>query len=293
MDRRPGRHHSPSLAGCLVLVAVFATDAAAHAAHAVPAAQTHAAPIPGVESLWVWHARPAADLAAIAAALGVRRVFLFVGNESPDSDEVIEQSVRLLHEDGIAVFALGGEPQWTYRHDDALAWAHRALGLAPFDGLHLDVEPHALRHWRRDQQQLVADYLTLLDLIGGLRGPLEVDAQFAYGQIETPVGSTFADDILERVDGVTVMSYRDTAEGGNGMLAIAADWLQRATNAGKPVWLAAETNPVPDCVYCTFYEEGQAQMASVLGQVDATVRATYPTYQGIAVEDLDGWLALG
>ena len=77
------------------------------------------------------------------------------------------------------------------------------------------------------------------------------------------------------------------------MLAIAEVWLQRATDAAKPVWLAAETNPTPDCVYCTFYEEGQAQMASVLSSVDDTERASFPTYQGISIEDLDGWLALG
>ncbi len=245
--------------------------------------------------MWVWHSRPAADLAATTEALGVTRVFLFVGNSSPQSNKNIRQSVRLLHAQDVDVFALSGEPQWTFRHHPALAWAHRALRLAPFDGLHLDVEPHALKRWKRDQQELVADYLVLMDELAPLRGPLEVDAQFAYGRIATPGGSTFADDILSRVDGVTVMSYRDTAQGANGMVAIAQDWLERATNADKPVWLAAETNPYPDCVYCTFYEEGQAQMADVLTEVDTTERdsGSYPTYQGISIEDLDGWLALG
>ncbi len=171
----------------------------------------------------------------------------------------------------------------------------RTCRLAPFDGLHLDVEPHALKQWKHDQQKLVAEYLSLMRKLAPLRGPLEVDVQFAYGRITTPGGSTFADDILDTVDGVTVMSYRDTAAGPNGMVAIAQDWLQRATVAAKPIWLAAETNPYPSCVYCTFYEEGQAQMASVLAEVDTTVRASglYPTYHGISIEDLDGWLALG
>lgn len=88
-------------------------------------------------------------------------------------------------------------------------------------------------------------------------------------------------------------SYRDSADGANAMLAIAQDWLQRGTSADKPVWLAAETNQYPDSVYCTVYEEGQAQMAGVLSGVDETEAADYPTYQGIAIEDLDAWLALG
>ncbi len=287
----PARRTVALLSLALLVSATMGSVSVAAASPTRPVS-VQAAPIQGVDSMWVWQQRPAADLAATAQSLGIDRVFLFVGNASPSGDANLRKSVRLLHRDGIAVYALSGEPQWTFRHRAALAWAHRALRLAPFDGLHLDVEPHALPHWRRDQQALIADYLGLLDRVGRLRGPLEVDVQFAYGSIATPGGSTFADDILSRVDGVTVMSYRDTAFGNNSMTAIAADWLQRAANADKPVWLAAETNPEPDCVYCTFYEEGQAQMATVLGQVDAWARPLYPTYQGIAIEDLDGWLAL-
>lgn len=256
-------------------------------------AGTSAAPIQGVDSMWVWSARPADELASTVKSLGVQRVFLFVGTSSPEGDSNLRRSVRLLHQKDVAVYALSGEPQWTFQHGAALRWARHALKLAPFDGLHLDVEPHALKNWKRDQQQLIADYLQLLDQVTALPGPLEVDVQFAYGKIATPGGSTFADDILARVDGVTAMTYRDTADGGNGMLAISQDWLQRAQQAGKPVWLGAETNPEPDCPYCTFYEEGQAQMASVLTDVDTTERAAFSTYRGIAIEDLDGWLALG
>jgi len=206
---------------------------------------------------------------------------------------VVKASVRRLHDEGIEVLALSGAPGWTKHHAPALAWAHRAVRLAPFDGLHLDVEPHALRHWRHHEPALAADYLALLDELAPLPGPLEVDVQFAYGRVVLDDGSDFADDILQRVDGVTVMSYRDTAEGQNGMIAIAADWLTRATSAQRPIWLAAETNELSDCPYCTFYQEGQQAMATVLAAVDDAERADFASYQGIAVEDLDGWLGLG
>lgn len=270
-----------------------ASEAAEAAEGVVPAMSARATPIAGVDSVWVWHSRLAADLAARVAELDVGRVFLYVGDADEAGDRNLQQSVRLLHGEGVRVYALGGAPSWTFRHHVALAWAHRALRLAPFDGVHLDVEPHALHDWRRDQQRLVADYLDLLDRVTALQQPVGVDAQFAYGQIETPGGSTFADDILARADDVTVMSYRDTAFGNNSLTEIATDWLQRANNAGKPVWLAAETNAVPDCPYCTFYDEGQAQLADVLEPVDTWARPRFPTYQGFAVEDLDGWLALG
>lgn len=257
------------------------------------AASTQAAPIAVVDSVWVWQSVPAAVLAAHVSELSLSRVFLFVGNADREADQNIRRSVQLLHADGVQVYALSGEPAWTFRHAAAVAWAHRALRLAPFDGLHLDVEPHALRNWKREQQRLVADYLALLDRLSPMTGPLGVDVQFAYGKIATPGGSTFADDILAKVDEVTVMSYRDTAFGNNSFTEIATDWLERATAAEKDVWLAAETNELADCPYCTFYEEGQARMADVLEAVDGWARPQFPTYRGVAIEDLDGWLALG
>lgn len=242
--------------------------------------------------MWVWQAHDPQGLATSAAALDVTRVYLFVGSASHATNTRIKQSVSLLHDEGVSVFALSGQPGWALHHKPALDWANRVLRLAPFDGLHLDVEPYALKNWKTDQQADIAAYLGLLDAVAPLPGALDVDVQFAMGTIATPDG-TFGDDILARVDGVTVMSYRDTAFGNNSMWEIAQDWLTRADRAGKPVWLAAETNAVHGCPSCTFYEDGQTDMAAVLGQVDEAASAGFPTYQGFAIEDLDGWQALG
>lgn len=284
-----GRRLAALAAGSLLTLLVASPPPAAIAATAGP---TAAAPIAAVNSIWAWQARPAADLADVAADLQVSRVYLFVGARSHDDDRRIKQSVRLLHAEGVSVFALSGEPRWAIHHGPALRWANRVQRLAPFDGIHLDVEPYALKQWKSDQQAVIADYLGLLDEVTALPGPLDVDVQFAMGRIATPTGF-FGDDILSRVDGVTVMSYRNVAFGGNSMWEIAQDWLSRATAAGRPIWLAAETNEVPGCPHCTFHDLGQAAMADVLGQVDAAAKEQFPTYQGFAVEDLDGWLALG
>src|SRR5262249_22202476 len=95
-----------------------------------PAVRAPAAgPIAAVDSVWVWRARPAADLADRAAELDLKRVFLFVGNRDRAADRNIVQSVRLLHAEGVAVYALSGEPGWTRHHAPALRWANRALAL--------------------------------------------------------------------------------------------------------------------------------------------------------------------
>jgi hypothetical protein len=85
------------------------------------------------------------------------------------------------------------------------------------------------------------------------------------------------------------MSYRDS---GDGMSSVGADFLARGARAGKPVRLAAETRPLADCAYCTFAQKGRRALQRALTEVDAT-GATYATYAGIAVHDLDGWRRLG
>jgi hypothetical protein len=281
-----------SALGSVLLLGLLSPSSSRAAVPADPP-RVAAAPIPAVDSMWVWHVPPATELASTAAALQVSRVFVFVGNRDRQDDQRLRQSVTLLHDAGVKVFALSGEPHWTTRHHLALAWARRALALAPFDGLHLDVEPHALPRWKHHPQPLAAHYLELLEEVDALGSPVEVAVQFAYGRVVLDDGTNFADDILGRVDGVTVMSYRDTAEGGNGMIAIAQDWLTRADRVGVASWLSAETNALPSCPYCTFFEEGQSRMSDVLTAVDVAERADHPTYQGFAIEDLDGWLALG
>ena len=87
------------------------------------------------------------------------------------------------------------------------------------------------------------------------------------------------------------MSYRDTGTGPNSMLAVSQDWLRRGAAAGKRVRLGAETDPLPDCVYCTFAEEGAARMSQELAKVDAATRQT-PAFGGIAIHRYAAWRAM-
>ena len=97
--------------------------------------------------------------------------------------------------------------------------------------------------------------------------------------------------MLRRVNGVTVMSYRDTGTGPNSMLAVSQDWLARGKAAGKRVRLGAETGPLADCPYCTFAEEGATHLDAELSKVDAATR-TAAAFGGIAVHHYGAWRSL-
>jgi hypothetical protein len=74
-------------------------------------------------------------------------------------------------------------------------------------------------------------------------------------------------------------------------VAISQDWLARGSAAGKRVRLGAETDPLPECAYCTFAQEGARRMTQELAKVDVAAR-TSGAYGGVAIHRYGGWRSL-
>jgi hypothetical protein len=270
--------------------AVPAAAMAAPAARPAAPAKRVAVPATPGRAMWIWSPRDAAAITDWATGHGVGELFAYV-SPAPDATELAslrDLSIRA-HAAGIRLAALGGEPGWATSPDTVRAWRTRITASRLFDGVHLDVEPYLLSAWTGNRSSVVASYLAMLDAARAA-GPerLEVDVPFWYGTIALADGRTLADAVLPRVDAVTVMSYRDSAD---GMSSVGADMLGRAGRAGKPVRLAAETRPLADCGYCTFAQAGSRALQRALTDVD-TASAKYPTYAGVAVHDFDGWRRL-
>ncbi|GAA2641551.1 hypothetical protein GCM10010399_89200 [Dactylosporangium fulvum] len=257
-----------------------------------PAPETSVAP-PGTRAMWLWEREQPAPVVAWATANGVRAIFVYYDPRA-DAAELarLRQLRALCDEAGVTLDALGGEPTWTTDHTAALTWARAAAATGLFRRLHLDVEPYLLPSW----QSLVPRFLALLDAVRAATDlPLEVDVPFWLPTITVPApateGGTLADAVLERVDAVTVMSYRTTATGENSMLGVAGDLLDRAAEAAKPARLAAETQPLGDCAYCSFHGTSGDRLRRTLAEVDVAAQR-YPAFAGIAVHRYDTWTAL-
>lgn len=248
--------------------------------------------------MWVWGAQSADPLIAFAQAHRVSALFVEVRpTVATDGTLPALQSLKTAADAaGIALYALNGDPTWTTDHASALAWQQAALATDLFAGIHLDVEPYSLPAWQTDQAGTASSFLQLLSALKAASAlPLEVDVPFWYGTIPAPgqaaPGATLADAVLAAVDAVTVMSYRNTATGSNSILDVGIDMLQRAQAANKPVRLAAETNPVSGCNYCSFAGMSASALQTALDDVEA-VGAGYTTFDGMSVEDYAGWSAL-
>jgi hypothetical protein len=244
-------------------------------------------------AMWLWGDDPKADVVTWAAQRNVSEIFVYVAPAvltNGDAERIRQMKVRA-DSLKIKLRALGGDPAWVTDHAAALAWLQTVVATGLFGGIHLDVEPYLTDGWSTDLQATQAAYLRLLDRMrAGSSLSLEADVPFWFGEYKIG-GRNLADEVLRRVDAVTVMSYRDTGTGPNSILSISQDWLGRGKAAGKRVRLGAETAPLPDCRHCTFHEEGATRLAQELAKVDAATR-TSAAFGGIAVHRYGTWRRL-
>jgi hypothetical protein len=247
----------------------------------------------GTRAMWLWSKPAPAEVVAWAQAHGVREI-LASTPAKPDLAWLRDLRARSAAA-GIALAALGGEPAWTTQHAAALSWVRAVASTGLFDAVHVDVEPHALAAWQTDRAATAQQYVTLLAKLNGattLR--LEADVAFWYGEVLLPNRANLADEVLRRVDAVTVMSDRDTVAGPNSLTAVGADFLRRGTTFGKPVRLGVETQPLTECTHCTFAEEGASALDEALEQIEQieTAGPTSASFAGIAVHHYDSWRRL-
>ncbi|UQU64807.1 hypothetical protein COUCH_00040 [Couchioplanes caeruleus] len=271
-----------------ILMAAFALPGASSAG----SAGLTAAPA-GTRAMWLWGADPAPDVVDWAVAKGVSEIFVYVSPAVLTNGDLarlqdLKERVTPL---GVKLRALGGDPGWVTDQAAALAWERAVVSTGLFSGIHVDVEPYATDGWTTDQRGTQTAFLALLDKMRTASSlPLEADVPFWYGQYKLG-RKNFADEVLRRVNAVTVMSYRDTGTGTNSMLDVSQDWLARGKALGKRVRLGAETGRLTDCTYCTFAEEGATRLDEELSKVDVATRST-AAFGGIAVHHYAAWRTL-
>jgi len=175
------------------------------------------------------------------------------------------------HARGIRLEALDGDPAWALKayHQIPLSVVGAVLdfnrGAGPrqqFDGIHLDIEPYLLMPWRfrLAREQLLREYLDLLVLcqartyeFPGMQ--FGVDIPFWWGAIDDrtgrPIGDVLfqgtrkaaSDHLLDRLDNVGIMNYRNVADGADGIIAHGKDLLAYADRAKRArVWMGVETS---------------------------------------------------
>jgi hypothetical protein len=217
------------------------------------------------------------------------------------------------HRRNMRVHALDGDPLFANpaQHETALsivsavvAYNASVVRAARFDGMHLDIEPYLLPEWkvpasRAEQlnQYLDVNYRAAASAhaAGMLYG---VDIPFWWHTPDEltgePVGIvTFrgqrklaTEHLLDFVDNIGIMAYRNVAAGPDGIITHALDTIRRAAKPGRNVraFVGVETEKVSEGVptKVTFAGKSGRELQTEVRLAEATL-SKYSSFAGIAI----------
>ena len=278
--------------------------ALAVAAGLLPAAAVGA----GTVGVWWWSGKDAgspetySERMDFLATNGVSEIYFWVNPKSPFEDVV--GFVRAAGRRGMRVAWLAGDVSWIFpgnlgfdekwsRYSD---YQRKAPADAKFYALHLDVEPHQTKKVAKELRwQLYADLVMRVTSTvhrGGEK--VEWDIPFWLDSMTVSYNDRTNAPLLEVVmdnsDGVTLMSYRDTAR---LMLEVSRGELDLAASRRCRVVLGAEAGRTGEGDFVSYFEEGKSVLRAELGKVlDALAAHKLPGGFGVAVHHLGSWRKL-
>lgn len=218
--------------------------------------------------------------------------------------------LRAAHTQSIRIHSLGGDPSHalTQNHPRVLAMADAFLGFNQagksdehFDGMHLDIEPHALPQWKlaSDEEKcgLLAQFVDIntkvaerlhsaapgiaygADIVFWL-GKTKSDGSPAYPITYRSVTKDAARHLLDALDNVAIMSYRNTSGGRNGIIALVEKTILHADTAKGRAFVGVKMAKIgPETE--SFFGRTEQEMMTELGPVDETYRGHHG-YAGLA-----------
>ncbi len=269
--------------------------------------------------MWVWDARivsepkPRLRLLNFCRRHGIGTLYLSAYHLSEPFGSSYRQFNRLAHRAQIQVHALAGDPRWglSRYHPIPLQWIDSIrqfnAAVSPeerFDGVHTDVEVYLLSDaWNREPGRLLGGYLDLNrkiaealkgngnSLVFGVDIPFWFDDDSDYrilwqGSVKPP-----SYHVLDTVDTVTVMAYRNFADGSDGTIRLVSLELEYADRVGKRVVIGQETQEdlLPD--YITFGKTSCGQMGRELKKILQAV-GQRPSFGGFAVHHYESYKKL-
>lgn len=235
-----------------------------------------------------------------------------------DDPDAVRAFLEWAHQRGYQVYALvagGTSPPYMGAYEKYHHYAVREIervinfNLASgsggkFDGINVDIEPYISPDFKDADRWLQRQYLDLLQKMIGRRDAAGINLPFGpaipkwYDTSETAQSIVWngqskwlSEHIQDISDYISIMDYRDTADGSAGIIAGAQGEIAYATTIGKPgsVVIGVETLDIAnsgDPETITFWEEGRVHMEAELAKVYAAYGGS-SAFGGIAVHHYD------
>ena len=270
-------------------------------------------------ALWVWNAQMATDSKAREKLLSfsgrhrVNSLYLSAYHLTSPLDHFYREFNRKAHRLGIKVYALAGDPRWglTRYHHLPLAWVEEVIqfnaSASPaerFDGIHTDVEVYLLsKSWAERPAELLGGYLDLnVKIAEALQGEEEppsfgVDIPFWFDDDPTyrivwhGAAKAPSQHVLDTVDEVTVLAYRNFSEGTDGTIRLVSLEMDYADRIGKRVVIGQETQEELQPPYITFGGTSCAALRKELKKILLAV-GSRPSFGGFAIHHYESYRKL-
>ena len=278
--------------------------------NAVKAATVQASSIPSYNmgfSTWLWNTSEIVDnsdgIISFLVKNNVKVLYLQINYNLNNS--YYKNFISKASKNNIAVQALDGSPDWVSTDGTTIqkkffswltSYQKTATTTEKFKGVHLDVEPYSNSEYSTNPNKIIANYQNFIlnskNNCKKLNLDLGIDIPFWFNEVnyKTRYGSgNLAEWIFKNIKIVSIMAYRDTATGDNGINKIAEAEMNLCKKYNVKATIAVETGNVPDTPFITFFEEGQSYMYNQLNSVYLNYKSN-SSFNGFAIHYLDSWL---
>ncbi|WP_274362018.1 S-layer homology domain-containing protein [Paenibacillus thermotolerans] len=276
-----------------------------------------------VNAMWVWDFYTSMSTDAqrqelIDFSLKNNIGLLFVGtrNTLKDRPDDYAELIREAHKHRIKVFALAGNASWALQdnHSYALDQLNQVLDFNEdlssetsdgFDGLQYDIEPYTLPDFKDNAGSIGMQMLRLLEAAANkipadVRESFELNAAvpFWYTSGQKPLTIEYkkqrkplSHHILDLVDSVSIMAYRDNAAGQIKLSAADVDY---ASTAGKKAYIGVETMPANGNSIPETITYNNKKINYLTEQMEAIRRhySNHPGFAGVALHTYDSFKAM-
>ncbi|GGD20741.1 S-layer homology domain-containing protein [Pontibacillus salipaludis] len=217
---------------------------------------------------------------------------------------VYKEFLEKAHEAGIEVHAMGGHPNWALKEgeerlnmfiDYVTSYQKVVPPRQQFDGIHLDIEPYVLKHWDGNTEDVLTTWKKNIQTFNDevkRESDLETSADLAIwlDNHKTPGEDdiSFSKWVISKLDHTTLMAFRDSAEGSNGIIDVSQTEMEFAKELGKELLVSVEMQQMDEHKHISFYEEGKQVMEEELDETKSHFKDN-PSYHGNAVHAYEYW----
>lgn len=209
-------------------------------------------------------------------------VYYYVKTETKPNE--LAPIIKTFSINNIKVQALNGEPEWVNNQKEVDKFLSTISGYnrtdkPKIDSIHLDIESYLLPTWKTNQKEVILRYQKMIQYIEkwGKNEKVQIIYDIPYWwhtisyKNENGNGN-LASFVLEHSSGVNLMSYRDQANGKNGIIEISKPIVTLGIKLKKPVTISLELSPSNEGNYVTFYDNTKESLETEVKKIEESLK---------------------